>query len=238
MSWRIEHASPLASLRELPDRLCQTSILRVPRAFPESGVTTVLRELHRVTRDDGTLWLGGAAYTSAALEAGWHRPTSPAVHPRPRDGERGCMALTLLAKQPDFYFNLSQPVRLVSRRGCGQAIAQRGPRQRRRAWCVRPISDRELPRQLIEWCLRASTSPRSCQACGAPWRRHAGAWRPGCEHGNGRGHCLVLDPFCETGETGIVTVLAGRSFLGIEQDLRLARCAQRRLATAVAARPQ
>lgn len=243
MSWRIEHASPFASLCELPDRLCQTGILRVPTAFPASAIAPVLRELHRVTRDDGTLWLIGGAHVAAALEAGWHRPTSQVVHPRLRDGERGCVVLRLLAKQPDFYFNASLPVRSIARRGCGQAGAPRDPRQRRCAWCVRPIGKRELPHQLIAWCLHASTSPRSCQVCGAPWRGHAGAlsaegaWRPGCEHGNGRGRCLVVDPFCATGETGIVAVRAGRSYLGIEQDPRLARCAQRRLATAEAARP-
>jgi hypothetical protein len=242
MSWRIEHASPFASLCELPDGLCQTGILRMPRAFAESGIAPILRELHRVTRDDGTLWLFGAAHAAAALEAGWHRPTSPAVHPRLRHGERGYPAVTLLAKRADFYLNRPLPVQSIPRRACGQATGRSSPRQRRRAWCVRRAGEREVSRQLIDWCLHASTSPRSCQVCGAPWRRHAGspsteeAWRPGCEHGNGRGRCLVLDPFCETGETGIVAVLAGRSFLGIEQDLRLARCAQRRLATAEAAR--
>jgi hypothetical protein len=238
MSWRIEQANPLALLRELPDGLFQTGILRTPADLPETDVPPVLRELHRVTREDGTLWLLGATHEAAAIEAGWRRPTGRAVHPRPERHGSGCLTVALMAKNPGCYFNARLPLPGTPRRVCGHERSARGLRHRRRAWCVPLANRRDLPQQLIDWCIQASTSPRACQICGAPWRRYSGAtdidrvWRPGCEHGNGRGRCLVIDPFCGTGLTGVLAVLAGRSFLGIEHDPLLARHAQRRFATA------
>ncbi len=237
MSWRIEQASPFALLRELPDGLFHSCILRKPADLPAAYLPAVLGELYRVTRGDGTLWLVGAAHEGAALEAGWHRPSGCPVHPRLQsDAGSGCLTVALLSKQPELRFNTRPPRPSTPRRPCGHERSVRGSRDRRRAWCVPPAGRRDLPLQLIDLCIQVSTSPRACQFCGAPWHRHAGArrveelWRPGCDHRNGHGRCLVLDPFCGTGLTGALAVLAGRSFLGIEPDPLLARFAQRRLA--------
>lgn len=237
MSWRVEEADPLALLRELPDCLSQTAILRVPVEHRAYRVP-VLAELHRVAREDGTLWLLGAAHEAAAIKAGWQRPRSRGTHPRlPRAVASGeCLSVTLLAKRPDFHFNPSLPPLGRARPDRGRAGVGLDSHSRRRARCIPLGTTREPPRQLIDWCIQASTSPRACQLCGAPWRRSSAAqsiervWRAGCEHGDGGGRCLVLDPFCAAGLTGVLTVGAGRSFLGIEHDPLLARCAQRRLA--------
>jgi len=234
MSWRIEQANPSALLRDLPDGLFQTGILRVPADLPDPDVASVLRKLHRVTRGDGTLWLLGAAHQSAALETGWHHPTGRRFHPRPpvQDSHR-LLTVTLLAKRPQFYFNARLPLLAASRCSCERSGSDRRAAHRRRAWCVPPVSRLESPQQLIAWCVQASTSPKACEFCGAPWRRGIQrVWLPSCEHRNGRGRCLVIDPFCGTGLSGVVSLLAGRGFLGIEHDPQLARCAQRRLATA------
>lgn len=234
MSWRIEQASPSVLMRELPDGLFQTSILRVPTDLPELCLPSVLRELHRVTREDGTLWLLSAAHREAAIEAGWHWPTGQRCHPRLLDEDgSGFLTVTLLAKRSQFHFSARLPLLPYSRRSCQRASGERRAAHRRRAWCVRAARRQETSQELIAWCVQASTAPRACAFCGAPWRL-AGTervWLPGCEHRNGRGRCLVLDPFCGTGSAGIVSVLAGRGFLGIEHDPRLARTAQLRLAT-------
>jgi hypothetical protein len=239
MSWRIEQANPFAVLRELPDELFQTSLLRLPADMPDPCVRPILEELLRVTRDDGTLWLVGATHDRVAQEAGWCRPFSGAVHPRLQgcSGSR-CPTVTLLSKHPEFHFNPRLLPLGYARHGFapGRRRLQFRSHDQRRAWCVPSNAVSAMPQSLIEWCIRASTSPRACQICGAPWRRHPGAtsvermWRPGCTHGNGRGKCLVLDPSCGTGETGVLAVLSGRAFLGIECEPGLASVAARRLA--------
>jgi hypothetical protein len=235
MNWRIEQATPFALLRELPDGLFQTCIMRNPANLPGPSAPAVLRELLRVTREDGTLWLLGAAHEGAAIEAGWHqlcrRPARPRLH---GDEASGCLTVALLSKQPEAHLNARLPLLGAPRRTCASARGGSRVWHRRRAWCV-PSAGRHDPLQkLIDWCIQASTSPLACQVCGAPWRRCAPArvWRPGCAHGNGRGRCLVLDPFCGAGVTGVLALLSGRSFLGIEPDPRLAHDARRRLAIA------
>jgi hypothetical protein len=230
MSWRIEHAHPFALARELPDELVQTCLLRVPRGLPEPCLRALLSELHRVVRDDGTLWIASqgarAARVTPARDAGWLVPDDA-----PRPGRRyRCGALgghfTLCAKRPAFHFNPHAPL-LASAVRC-QEHSVAGPRRRpgarleRRAWCV--PQGRGLPPAVIRWCIRTSTSPRACAVCGAAWRRFPGAttperrWRPGCEHGNGRGRCLVLDPLCGLADVGVEAVRLGRGFLGVEPD--------------------
>lgn len=170
MSWRIEQANPFALLRELPDGLFQTCLLRVPADLPDPCLWPVLKELFRVTREDGTLWLAGAMHQAAAQEAGWCRPISDAIHPRLHGcGGSRCRTVTLLVKQPTFHFNARLLLLGCSRSGCGPARRHVHLRSRcgRRAWCVPSTTRPELPLRLIDWCIRASTSPRACQVCGA-----------------------------------------------------------------------
>jgi DNA modification methylase len=54
-------------------------------------------------------------------------------------------------------------------------------------------------------------------------------FEPACEHRDGSGCCLVLDPFCGSGTTGLVAVRHGREFLGIELNPDYARIARHRL---------
>jgi hypothetical protein len=240
MSFRIEQADPLTLLRELPDEWAQTCITSPRRDLPVRYLLAVLDELHRVLRHDGTLWLslarGGNSHQLArAIEdTRWVRPSTATAVPR---------GVLLFAKQPDFLFN---PPRSLVRfsapqgstcprypfaqrpcRGCRSCLAAR------RGWCVpSPGASGIAPREVIELCILASTVPCACEVCGAPSRRSLCCrerWRSTCSHKGRRGRCLVIDPFCAAGDTGIVAVRRGRRYLGIDTDAANADAARRRL---------
>lgn len=247
MSWRIENADPLDLLSELPGGWAQTCFLRPPRDLPAPCLLAILGRVRRVLRDDGTLWLslpgrGSPRQEIQLLEhAGWLR------HDRTAPGRRdslilGHSALTLLTKQQDFHFNLRlAPPGAAPRRAEDVCPSQRrraisARRLERRAWCVPTGGGESLSAQLLDWCLRSSTSPLACGACGTPWRRlpgasdHGGRWRPGCSHSNGRGRCLILDPFCRGfADVGLAALQAGRSYLGVAHDRDIALRVRTRL---------
>jgi hypothetical protein len=249
MSFRIEQTHPLALLRELPDQWAQTCLTSPPRDLATPDLIAVLEETRRVLREDGTLWLAlSKPENTIGLQAAlaltpWKQQLpAPAVT---RWGTGG--VLLLLTKQQHGF--LYEPSRAMAASRASQSpicpsyptaatpgeCCRRCPRARR-AWCVpslqRPGS---LLREAIEWCLIASTVPRVCSACGTPWQRSRSSretgrrWRTMCRHTTGRGRCLVIDPFCSRGETGIAALRRGRDFLGIEPDPMRAASARRRL---------
>ncbi|HTC71645.1 MAG TPA: hypothetical protein VK655_02065 [Solirubrobacteraceae bacterium] len=245
MSWRIEAANPFALMRELPDVWAQTCFLRAPRDLPASHLLAILDDIHRVVRDDGTLWLalpcrGADRHVLGLVEAlGWRRPASSRAYASALGGG----TVTLFAKRPEFHFeprlSLIGGARRAeypcSARGQGRdrLAALRAPR---RAWCVPARGD--VPARAIEWCILASSSPRACGICGTAWKRlpaghgRRDRWRPACPHINDRGRCLVLEPFCGLGPVGEIAVRLQRNYLGIEHDPRVAERARRRLCRA------
>ncbi|HTU79418.1 MAG TPA: site-specific DNA-methyltransferase [Solirubrobacteraceae bacterium] len=114
-------------------------------------------------------------------------------------------------------------------------------RQRRSWWTVTargyPGAQAVFPEKLIEPCVLAGSPPVACGICGAPWKRGAtwdapnGTRLPSCQHNDGSGRSLVLDPFCGSGTTGAVATRLGRDFLGIELGAATARLARRRLSS-------
>jgi hypothetical protein len=54
-------------------------------------------------------------------------------------------------------------------------------------------------------------------------------WRPSCSHDAEPIPCLVLDPFCGSGTTGVVALQLGRRFLGVELSPEYAEMAERRI---------
>jgi hypothetical protein len=240
MSWRVEQADPLVLLRELPGDWAQTCVTSPRPDAPVAYLIAVLDEVRRVLRADGTLWLSLARNPNAhnliwALrDTRWLRPLPASATPR---------HVLLLTKQPDFLFRPQRPVtRLASpqNHGCPRYPgAQRpghscwGRRIPRRAWCVPSPGAAVAPaREVIEWCIFAGTAPCACEVCGAPSRQSAcsrGRWRSTCTHKGGRGRCLVIDPFCGSGDTGIVAVSRGREYLGIDPDPANTETASRRL---------
>jgi hypothetical protein len=229
MSWHIETENPFALLSELPDRWAQTCFLRPPRDLPTPCLIAILDRVRRVLRDDGTLWLSlpGRGSQPQALQlledAGWLRQDR-ALRASGFSLIVGHSTVALFTKQQEFHFN----TRLPLQRGGGCASHQRrwlsARRPQRRAWCVPAAGGEAQSARVIDWCVRASTSPRACGVCGTPWRKLPGAgdhgrWRPVCSHSNGRGRCLVLDPFCRSfADVGLASVRAGRSYLGSTDD--------------------
>ena len=247
MSWRIETADPLTLLRELPDGWTQTCFIRPPRELPVTTLLAILEEVHRVLREDGTLWIALPGRGNASLlirsvqEAGWLAADTKTVLPKPTRGESFTVAP--FSKQQTFHFDPHQSLRVWRADGRGLAcststtsrLGQSG-RPVRRAWCVPADAGNGLPVRLVEWCILASTSPRACGVCGTPSKRVPSGspsvkrWRGACSHTNSRGACLVLDPFCGR-ETlvGLAAVRLGRNYLGVEQNAELAIRARRRL---------
>jgi hypothetical protein len=246
MSWRIEIANPLALVRELPDGWAQTCFIRPPRDLPTPCLLAILEDVHRVVRDDGTLWValpgrGNAPGVIRSIqETGWLRANAKTTLSNQARGEH--RAVALFSKQQAFHFNPRQPLRPAVTGNHDQLCSNSRPPRRnisgaaRRAWCVPTHAGHTLPPRLIEWCILASTSPHACGICGTPWKRlpsvpgRTERWRHACSHTNGRGSCLVLDPFCGAGAAVIVAAVhLGRSYLGVEQNAEVATRAQRRL---------
>jgi len=237
MSHRIEQADPLTLLRELPEEWAQTCVTSPPPDTPLLYLLAVLEEVHRVLRSDGTLWVGLANNPDAhelmwmLRDTDWLRPLPSDVTPR---------HVLLLTKQPDFLFHPQRRLsgtgsrrdRACSGSGIGLPRAH-GCSRPRRAWCVpSPRLDGSPSRRVLEWCVLASTGPGACEVCGAPSRQMASRreWRSTCPHRNGRGRCLVIDPFCGTGDTGIVAIGQGRHYLGIDHGPETVETARRRIA--------
>lgn len=243
MSWRIEHADPLSLLSELPGSWAQTCFTSPPCDLPVPYLLAALGEVHRILRSDGTLWLSLARagnthelWRALDKESCWLRPLPASAAPR---------RVLLLAKQPGFLFRPKRPASRALTAPCsgcrrcpsGQRFVPgcRVCRAPRRAWCV-PSPDAAWipPRKVIDWCISASTVQCACPVCGAPCRpstrRTGQAWRSTCAHKGGRGRCLVIDPFCETAETGIVAINRGHHYLGITPSQAGAEAARQRLA--------
>ena len=103
-------------------------------------------------------------------------------------------------------------------------------RNKRSVWTIatRPYPGAHFatyPEDLVEPCILAGSAPTACGTCGAPWERvtervgiesRAVGWRPTCEHTDGSGRSLVLDPFNGSGTTGAVAIRLGRSYVGLD----------------------
>ncbi len=248
MSWRIEIANPLALMRELPDRWTQTCFIRPPRDLPTPYLLAILKDVHRVLRDDGTLWItlperGKAPGLIRSIqETGWLHAHASTLANHTRGAHQ---AVALFSKQQAFHFNPRQPLRPSTTSARNQVCSTSPPPRRgisrpaRRAWCVPAHTSHGLSLRLIEWCILASTSPRACGVCGKAWKKlpsvsgRTERWHQDCPHINGRGRCLILDPFCGGGAAvGIAAVHLGRNYLGVEQNAEVATRAQRRLSDA------
>ncbi len=245
MSFRIEHSHPLTLLRELPNSWAQTCITTPPPDQSTPYLLAVLDEIHRVLRPDGTTWLTPTTTSHkqelqyALKETNWLLPQPANAIPR---------QTLLLAKQPTFLFR-SPRLRPAAVWRCGQlspgSFARSsswgctGCGRRRRAWCL-PSARRSsmAPASVIEWCVLAGTTPSACEVCGAPSRqRSPRQWQAACAHLGSRGRCLVLDPFCRTGEVAVHALGHGRHYLGINPDHAGAAAARARLTRALERTP-
>jgi hypothetical protein len=219
MSLRIERADPLTLMRELPGDWAQTCVTRPPDTSEET--LGVLAEVHRVLRDDGTLWLRGPhaqnIYSQLA-EQGWVCQPLPACMKPLAWSYRDRVSVFLLTKRPAYFSrcHLLHPPRTHRDRACCVGVSAQA---RRAQTCASTRGDSP---ELVRRCVLVSTSIRACGACGAPYRqarpseRARGLRRATCSHNNPQGRCLVLDPFYEPrAKTAGIAISHERSFLAI-----------------------
>ncbi len=219
MSLRVEHTDALSLLRELPDCWAQTCIASPPADAEPARILAILKQVHRVLREDGTLWLLGANEQLASeLRAAAYRRQKTPSWSAPLTSVRDPMGLSLLSKRdrcfcdpPSFADHRVPRLRVLS---CGRGR----PRQPE---CLEE-RERAYRWTLARCCILTGASPLACGVCGAPYRRTApgegtaGARHATCSHTNRDGRCLVLDPFYRPAlPTATAALCTGRSFLGI-----------------------
>lgn len=220
MSWRIEEADSLTLMRELPDQWAQTCLTRPPSTQAPEVTLAVLSEVHRVLREDGTLWLllhPGEPLLDALREQGWIRQR-PAAWATPL--MLGCntpLRVSLLTKDARYFYEDHTPGGHTRLQRLSRVNA--GPQVSRARGCSH---GHEQLRRLVKRCVLAGSSFLACGACGAPYRRTLpgerarGMRRPTCPHNNPDGRCLVLDPFYHPANSMAEAAHCnGRSFLGI-----------------------
>jgi site-specific DNA-methyltransferase (adenine-specific) len=212
-------------------------------------MVAIFREVRRVLRRDGTLWLNiGDAYKKKQLtlvpsrlaralqDDGWYLRNEiiwektnglpESVRDRP---SRSHEHVLYLSKSKNCFYDGAAP--------------QRG-KNLRSVWRVPTSAYRgahyaTMPEALVEPCILAGTSERgACQACGAPWRRRAPngvttGWVPTCRCECPETlPCIVLDPFAGSGTVLSVAKRLWRDYLGIELNDRNCRLISARVCRA------
>ena len=112
-------------------------------------------------------------------------------------------------------------------------------RNLRSVWTVNPqgfsgAHFATFPPKLIEPMIKLGASERGCcPKCKAPWSRTAeqvDVWEPICRCNAGAPiPCTVLDPFCGSGTTGMVSLQNHRDFVGIDLQQAYLPLAQERI---------
>ena len=212
MSSRIETTnSPAGLLRELPTGWAQTIVTSPSRGDLARAPAALFTELHRVLREDGTLWLLCAdKYLPDALtQRGWMTRRVDWATPL-RVDPAGRARLHLFVKQPRYHYNTRAAELFLAPR-TQAAFACATGRRHGCAWSP------EHRRELIRLCILAGSSRTACRVCGAPYPRTArGGRRASCRHDRPDGCCLVLDPFYHHGAGAReIAERCGRMFLGI-----------------------
>jgi hypothetical protein len=212
MSARIETtSSPAALLGELPTSWAQAIVTSPSRADLDRAPAALFTQLHRVLRDDGTLWLlcADKHLPDALAERGWMPRRVDWATPL-RVDPAGRARLHLFVKQHRYHYNTHTAQLFLAPRTQAVFACATG-RRRGCAWSP------EHRRELVRLCVIAATARIACGTCGAPYRRGAsGERRPACSHHNPGGRCLVLDPFHHRARCTLdVARQTGRNFLGI-----------------------
>lgn len=212
MSTRIEAtSSPAGLLCELPTGLVQAIVTSPSRADLERSPAVLFTQLHRVLRDDGTLWLlcADKHLPDALTQRGWMARRVDWATPL-RVDPAGRARLHLFVKQPRYHYNTHTAQLFLAPRTRAAFQCAIG---RRHSYAWTP--ERRL--QLMRLCVIAATARVACGACGTPYRRRvSGERRAACAHHNPCGRCLVLDPFYDPAHSTLdVARQTGRSFLGI-----------------------
>jgi hypothetical protein len=208
---RVKTGAAARLLGEMPAGRVQAIVTSPTRRELDRAPETLLAQLHRVLRADGTLWLLTAEkhLPGVLAERGW-LPREIGWATPLRVDPAGRARLYLFVKQPAFFYNTRTAELFLAPRTLA-ALARNAGRWRGCVWSP------EHRRELVRLCVLAGTSRVACGVCCTPYTRTPqGVRRPGCAHDDAGGRCLVLDPLCHPG-TGAHEVAArlGRAFLGI-----------------------
>lgn len=243
----------LEELRKLPDKCCSVCVTSPPyynardygaadqlgtESSPEEytrKLVEAFREVARVLKDDGTLWLNiGDSYARHIEDGGikrkdligipwllalalrsdgwylradiiWNKPNAMPESAKDRPA-RSHEYVFLLSKAAAYYYDAE-----VDRGSHGLQRNETGKRNRRDVWTIatRPYKGAHLstfPEELAKICILAGSKPGD----------------------------TVLDPFSGSGTTGATALKEGRNYIGIEinpdtckiQEQRLAEAAQ------------
>lgn len=86
-----------------------------------------------------------------------------------------------------------------------------------------------FPEWLVKPCILAGVSQKGCcPKCKKPWQKKR--WEADCECGEqSREECWVLDPFCGTSTTGVVSLKYRANFVGIDVSEKYVKISRQRL---------
>ena len=212
MSTRIDASVSRAQLLgALPSGWAQSVVTSPTRAELEHDASAVFSVLHRVLRDDGTLWLfcSGQQLPDNLERSGWLRQPVDWATPLMVD-PAGRARLYLFTKEPAFHYS-TRTAELFMGTRVRKVFERRRRRQRSCSWSP------EHRDELTRLCLLAGSSRLACGTCGTAYERDMqGETQSACGHHDGSGQCVILDPFFHPGaHAREIAERCGRTFIGL-----------------------
>jgi DNA modification methylase len=202
-----------------------------PRYFYDADAIREIAVVH--DRPEGIIKPGGEYEALSGRNDGdWPRSTTRGFGAA--DAGRNRRSVWTVATQPfpgahfaTFPPKLIEPCILAgtSPQACGVCGAPWERVVERTKAIVEPSERRALMRETQGDRARTNLAGTMTQA---PSSRTVG-WRPGCEHDDDTGSCVVLDPFSGAGTTGMVALRHGRSYLGCELSPEYVRLSRDRI---------
>jgi DNA modification methylase len=241
---------------ESPDKRFEIGLESSADAYIEKLVE-IFREVRRVLRDDGTLWLNlGDSYVkkqrlmiparvSLALqqdnwwlrdEIVWHKPRTTPAPVKDRTVAAHEM-IYLLTKRDRYFFDylaIEEPAKYAGETRQKGKVFRRLTEARLNTKnegqtfeAERTFTVRDTRRKRSVWSINPSPYKEAHFAT-FPQSLIEPCILAGCPKGG-----TVLDPFFGAGTTGLAALKHGRNYLGIELDPRSVAIAERRIATTV-----
>ncbi len=188
-------------------------------------LATVACELHRVLRDDGTLWLilGHAAVQAARCNP--HLPGLTLRESNRTDALTRRIAVRL--RTQGWVRSRSRQLQQAFSADAGILVLAKSPAHfidRDALFDAPPMVDR---RAVLRRSILAGSSALCCASCGSPYKRarqrrrgagYALSLRPACPCDAPSARSIVLDPFLGAGTTALVALGCGRDTIGFLSD--------------------
>ena len=185
-------------------------------------LATVACELHRVLRDDGTLWLILGRAAARAARCSPHLPGLALGESSRTDALARHIAVRLRAQ--GWLRSRNRKLQHVFPADAGMLVLAKPHAHfidRDVLFSVAPTLDR---RTVVHRSILAGSSALCCASCGSPYKRarqrrrgagYASSLRPACPCDAPSARSVVLDPFLGAGTTALVAPGCGRDTVGI-----------------------